>query len=303
MSHDRSLNFLIYAFYAVLLWCVYFGLSRIYFNLVEDWFYAGKHFGLFGLTMDYGQAATLVLIATVGLFITRAFSLKLSKSGAVSLDAGSRIWMLRLILLAASLSAICDIYALITSFMVGAGSALELCEALITLVVAIGIIAFCLLELRLKTMANLRVFSLFTSLFLVLAVISFASAVYMAPPWVMRLVREDLVTLDKLRIITNKIDQYYTKHKNVPESLAVLGEYLPKDELNDPATGNPFDYKVIDQRTYEICGVFRTDKTQVPRNMHRSRMYGVSDPFEKLSYQKGKSCFQLQAHRLGAYAD
>jgi hypothetical protein len=292
MSHDKSLNFLIYAFYAVMLWCGYLGLTRIYFNLVEDALNAKEQIGLFGLDMDYGKAATLVLISTVGLFVTRAFSLKLSKSGSVSLDAGSRIWMLRLILLAASLSAISDVYILITSFMVGTGTAIELIEALITLVVAFGIIMFCVLELQLKTMANRNVMSLYSFLYLVLATITFASAVYKAPPWIMRLVRQDHRTLSKMNEIGRHIDQYYTKHKRVPENLTLLEEYVNRDELVDPMTDQLFVYKVIDDKTYEMCGEFRTDRLQAPRR--NQRLYGR---FDKFNYQKGKSCFQLQAHQ------
>jgi hypothetical protein len=292
MSHDKSLNFLIYAFYAVLLWCAYFGLTRIYFNLVEDGLNSEVRAGFFNLNMDYGAAATLVLISTVGLFITRAFSLKLSKSGSVSLDAGPRIWMLRLILLAASISAISDIYVLITSFMIGAGTAVDLYEALITLVVAIGIISFCLQELKLKSMANIKLLSFSSGLFLLLAGATFASAVYMAPPWLMRQVRDDRATLSKMSEIARHIDQYYTKNKKIPDTLSVLEEYMDKDELNDPLTGNRFGYKVIDDNTYELCGEFKTSKSQAPRRMQRRY-----DRFDKFNYQKGKSCFELQAHK------
>lgn len=292
MSHDKSLNFLIYAFYAVLLWCMYLGFTRIYFNLLEDLLNSPIQYGFFGIGMAYGQAATLVLISAIGLCVTRYFSLRLSKSGSVSLDAGSRMWMLRLILLVASLSAISDIYILITAFMVGSGTAVELYEALITLVVAFGILAFCLLELRLKTMSHIRLFSVSSCLFLLVAGATFASAFYMAPPWVMRLVQEDRKTFDKMNIIANKIDQYYTKRKSIPDNLTLLEEYINKDELIDPQTGNLFDYKAIDKRTYEICAVLRSDKSQVPRR--QERFYGR---FEKFDYQKGKACFKLQAHQ------
>jgi hypothetical protein len=292
LTQDKSLSFLIYTFYAVFLWCTYFGFTRIYFNILEDWLNVSSTTSFYLFSVDYGRAATLLLIATIGLLVTRYFSLKLAKAGNISLDAASRLWMLRLILLAASLSALSDIYILLTSFMVGIGTAIEIYKALITLVIATGVIIFSLCELRLKTMAKTHLLSIYSGLFVALALGTISSAIYKAPPWVMRLVRDDFTKIDKMEKIAGKINHYYTQHKTVHAKLTDLEEYMKAEDLNDPATGQPFGYKAINEKTYEICGMFKTDKTQVPR--HMSRWGGT---FNKMTYQKGRSCFKQQAHK------
>lgn len=288
-SHDKSMNFLIYAFYAILLWCIYYGFTQIYINLFDD-FVVGELGHRFLFDFDYGQAATLVLLSTLGFFVVRHYSHKLSKEKYITIGAGSRLWMLRLILFAASLSAIVDLYSLISALMTGYGATIELYKSFITLIVALGIIFFCIDELRSQSLDKISLFTPFSTLFVLISIITFISALYVAPPWVMKKAREDVERVRIMNSISYTIDDYFSKHQKVPQKIEDLEQFVNVERLNDPATKKPFEYRAINENTYEMCADFKTNKTQARRI---GRFYGNFDEF---NYMVGKSCFQLKAH-------
>jgi hypothetical protein len=68
--------------------------------------------------------------------------------------------------------------------------------------------------------------------------------------------RLDQRRVEDLGDIANTIELYYLQHKRLPQALDADGpEYrrVPRD----PATTQPYEYRVIDAERYEVCAVFQ----------------------------------------------
>lgn len=101
-------------------------------------------------------------------------------------------------------------------------------------------------------------FFLSTSAFLILSLL-FLGMVLIKSPSEMKLVRMDERRIADLHRIGNLINRYYQNNKKLPEKLKQLApsneHYLP---LLDPETEEPYKYRVLDSRDYEVCATFST---------------------------------------------
>ena len=72
-----------------------------------------------------------------------------------------------------------------------------------------------------------------------------------------RMQRLDVIRARQLQAIANSIDQYWRREEHLPASLFELRDN-PQTQVNieDPVTANPYQYRVIDERSYELCAVF-----------------------------------------------
>lgn len=87
-----------------------------------------------------------------------------------------------------------------------------------------------------------------------------AIAVMDSPPE-QREQRLDARRVQDLQQIGNAIDIYHDRHKALPEGLAALQARMPGWKLapGDPASGVPYDYEVLGERSYRLCAQFDTD--------------------------------------------
>jgi len=75
-----------------------------------------------------------------------------------------------------------------------------------------------------------------------------------------RLRRLDERRVDDLHQLAYGVDIYWTREGHLPASLAELSEEerIVRD-LADPATGQPYEYRVLGYKTFELCAVFTRD--------------------------------------------
>lgn len=73
-----------------------------------------------------------------------------------------------------------------------------------------------------------------------------------------RLERLDVERTDDLRRIEQAVDEVWRRGDALPLSLDSLhtANRLAADDLVDPTTGEPYDYRVLTDSTYELCAVF-----------------------------------------------
>lgn len=99
-------------------------------------------------------------------------------------------------------------------------------------------------------------------------------------------------TLDQRRVrelseISNALQHHYRVHRALPLQLHTLDtSNMPGAEhWNDPVTGVPYDYRVVDSTRYELCATFETADSLGPwgDKPHRFWKHGV-----------GKQCFTFE---------
>ena len=135
--------------------------------------------------------------------------------------------------------------------------------------------------------------SVFFATILIVAVVSsiIVGIFLLGPPSEWRLRRLDERRVSDLRELSYAIDEYWTRESMLPSSLDELSwedEWLAG--LVDPETREPYEYRMLSSRTYELCAEFAQE----------TDIGGRDVPSQYLWFHgSGRQCFQLEAHDVG----
>ena len=105
-----------------------------------------------------------------------------------------------------------------------------------------------------------------------------------------RLRRLDERRVDDLHQLAYGVDIYWTREGHLPASLAELSEEerIARD-LADPATDQLYEYRVLGDKTFELCAAFARDSGTDGRDIP-DRSFWLHGP--------GRQCFQLEAQNV-----
>ena len=106
-------------------------------------------------------------------------------------------------------------------------------------------------------------------------------------PGQQRDLRLDQQRIGDLRNISNNIDTYLELNEEMPTSLfEMMGPKYHIRSIEDPETGAPYAYRIIDGTDYELCAVFATDS---PERQAERRPFSESI----WDHGPGRTCFAL----------
>jgi len=122
-----------------------------------------------------------------------------------------------------------------------------------------------------------------------------AGVVLLESPREARLRRFDERRVEDLRTLAFAVDAYWSREGRLPDSLSDLAETQGIPEgLVDPETSEAYEYRVIGERTFELCAVFAREARTGARNaLFRSRW----------DHDKGRAWFRLEAQDQDASID
>ena len=125
---------------------------------------------------------------------------------------------------------------------------------------------------------------------IVVVVATLGYSIYLVgTPGQQRDVRLDNRRISDLRNISRNIDTYLDLNNEMPQRLEdLVGPRFHVRSIEDPDTGDLYEYRVIEGTDYELCAVFATD-TSERRGERRSFSEQIRD------HGIGKACFQLVA--------
>ena len=130
---------------------------------------------------------------------------------------------------------------------------------------------------------------LFVSLATIGVIAAIASGLVLnGSPANVRAHRFDQRRLQDLQRISTTVQTYLTTHNGLPDSLDTLSkgnQYIVLN-LKDAETGTPYEYRVVDAKSYELCASFAAsdDNGEI--------FFGVPNPFWK--HPEGKHCFTFE---------
>jgi hypothetical protein len=112
-----------------------------------------------------------------------------------------------------------------------------------------------------------------------------AAVIMVGGPESGRLERLDESRVDDLQSVMKAIDRFWTDRERLPASLQELGED-PRVRIDflDPGSGEPYEYRGLKGRTYELCAVF-DQESRTP----------LRAPTDFWSHGVGRRCFELTA--------
>ncbi len=91
-----------------------------------------------------------------------------------------------------------------------------------------------------------------------------------------------------LRGVMSASDLFWARNERLPASLAELAED-PRTSINtvDPGTGEPYEYRILDDDTYELCATFDRPSSPVP----------ARPTADFWRHSAGRQCFELEVDK------
>lgn len=122
------------------------------------------------------------------------------------------------------------------------------------------------------------------------ALIAVAISIHLHPPSEARARRLDQIRMQSLQQTEIALYSYFAAHQALPADLSVLDseENHHRDvKWHDPETGQPYEYSVTGDKTYQLCATFSmsSDTNDTPIGL-----FGT--------HTAGRDCFQMKANSL-----
>lgn len=133
--------------------------------------------------------------------------------------------------------------------------------------------------------------------FLGIVIVSITSAVVygiilMGSPAEQRSLQFDQRRESDLQQISFAIDVYWGRNEVLPEVLEDLQDsrYFIRS-IEDPVTGEKYEYTTLSEVTYELCAVFENDSSETRAEFQK--------PFSEQIWEHGpgRTCFELEARK------
>lgn len=185
-------------------------------------------------------------------------------SGGLDKDSPVRKWLTYFILLVSSVIMLGWLIGTINSFLDGELTTKFILKALTAIGLAAAIFSFYFYDIKREEVVGrkdkiIKIY-FYGSLAVVVAV--FISALFFVEsPRETRDRKLDQAILNNFQKIDNDINRYYNEYNKLPKSLGELKSeynYLIDRDLEHPATGEKFEYKIVGDNKYELCTTFRT---------------------------------------------
>lgn len=110
--------------------------------------------------------------------------------------------------------------------------------------------------------------------------------VRLGPPSDERSRRLDEQRIADLGRLARSVDLHWTRDGSLPLSLGTLSDAaVTGARFTDPGTSQPYDYRVLGDSTFELCGHFETD-------------WSARSSDEFWSHPPGRFCFELDVREV-----
>jgi len=209
-------------------------------------------------------AISAIIISTPIYYIITKQIHKSLFSGVLSKDSGIRKWLTYFILLVTSVIMIGWLIAVVNNFLDGELTTKIILKAITAIAISATVFSFYLYDIKREEVAEkkdkiIKIY-FFASLFVVILVFV-ASLFIVESPTETRNRKVDQSILENFSQIESAANEYYNTNKKLPDSLDMIREeyrYILEKNIVDPITNEKYEYKVVDEKNFEICANFRT---------------------------------------------
>lgn len=245
-----------------------------------DFYYLGS------LDIIRQSMASLLIVWPVYILVTWLIYKDLQEAPGKH-EVGIRKWLLYLTLFVTSITMIVDLITLVNYFLNGEITTRFILKVLTVLIVAGGVFAYYLWDLRRDPSEKTNVSRNAAWGISVFILLSIALGFYfVGSPAQQRLIRLDEERISDLSMIQSEVTNYYIQTGELPISMEELKNgFYNFTAPTDPMTNENYSYTVKDELTYELCATFSADSIETPK---RSFAY-YSDNWE---HTAGNTCFE-----------
>jgi magnesium-transporting ATPase (P-type) len=236
-----------------------------------------------------------ILLISVPFYILTSWMLgKDLRANPLKRELGLRKWLVYLTLFLAAITIIVTLIVLVNNFLGGELTVRFLLKTLIVLAVAVSIVSYFIWDLRRKDQEKSK---LPRNLAWVVSLVVLASIILgffvVGTPGQQRDRKFDETRISDLNMLQSQIISYLRVNDSLPQSLSVMEGELMYSIPADPETGEPYEYRVLGEMTFELCAVFKTD------GKNQSVFSFPSDPYRYMGnyweqHGVGRACFERE---------
>ena len=244
-------------------------------------------------------AISAIIISTPIYYITMRQIYKNLFSGSLSQDSGIRKWLTYFILLVTSVIMLGWLIGVVNNFLDGELTAKIILKAITAIAISAGIFCFYLYDIKREKVQGekdkvIKIY-FYASLVVVIAVFV-ASLFIVESPTETRSRKIDENILENFSSIESAVNEYYNINEKLPKSLEVVREdyrYITEEDILDPITKEKYEYKIIDDKSFELCANFRTSNKDNEDNRHKDYLE------EQWPHDAGDQCLKGKATKYG----
>ncbi len=251
-----------------------------------------------GVSLSTIRDSLSVLIVSFPIFMGLAWFLRKDVvANPEKKELGVRKFALYFTIFVSAIVLMIDVIVLFNNFFDGELTANIFTKIAMVLVVMGGVMAYFFREVKREiTSRPSRVLAWSVSA-AVLAVVVLSFVIF-GSPFKQRQLRIDTERIGSLSWIQQEVINYWTNSKKLPTELAQLenditGFRVPRDNV----TNLPFEYRKIDEKSFELCGVF--DLPSEGLDVYSVPYYAVYPQGENYwKHEAGRQCFTRKVHSL-----
>lgn len=275
---------------------LFFTLGNIALSTGGLWFqFINK---LFPLEVSYGQVlqsfsqetlkwqmSSLIIAVPVFFFVSLLIRRALN-AGTLLPGNKVRLWITYIILFIVLVVAVGDLITTTFTALNGDFTTRFFLKSLTILLISAWIFTYYWLEIRNdQSLTGTKLPKIFGAISAVLIVASFVGAFFIIEsPAVSRNKAYDSTRTQDLTNIKYAIDNYYSEYKKLPASLDELKKNNAYLKLIDPETKKPYEYKISDEISYQLCTEFKYSNKETADQ--EKYFYGT-----EFSHDSGYNCF------------
>lgn len=275
---------------------LFFTLEITAFSTGGLWFqYINKFFPLEvsngQITQAFSQTAlkwqmSSLIVAVPVFFLISWLIRKALNNGTLLPGNKVRLWITYIILFIVLAITVGDLITTTFYGLNGDFTARFCLKSLTILIIASWIFTYYWLEIRADhSLIKSKLPKIFGIISIVVIIISFVGAFFVIEsPKTARNKAYDSTRSQDLTNIKYAIDNYYSEYKKLPDNLSDLKENNAYLKLNDPESKTPYEYKITDETSYELCAEFEYSNKDTSNQ--ESYLYGT-----EFSHDAGYNCF------------
>ena len=255
----------------------------------------------YGRSMMWGGGrnaiAGLIVAFPLYLFLMRLIW-KETKGNAKNLESGVRKWFTYITLVVVAGIMLGDLIAVVSSVLGGELAVRFLLKAGTIFAIAGAIFGYYLHDLKRKAEDSFSPRAKACVLAVTVFVLIFIGygIVLTGTPGQQRALQFDQRRTSDLQQIASAIQMYWEQQKKLPQGFEDLKQqqFTYIQSVQDPETQAPYEYKVLGEKTYELCAVFATDSSQYEAKTKAPTPFSA----EQWNHAKGPVCFTREVQPL-----
>lgn len=243
--------------------------------------YGFSRFSRSALTFEISS----VLIMTPVLLFLFGYLHRFYKEQKLNHQSGIHRWLTYFLLFVASVNILGSLIALIARLLEGDYTVGSLLKILVVFVIASGVFGYLFFDLRRKDYSVRSPVSIISTIIVIVAsAATIVSGILIAgSPKEARLRNFDLQRTSDLSELRFFVENYYRENEKLPEDLTAT----QLKDIKDPESGQPYEYRIIDESTYELCAIFSLSAEESENSFRR---FPGEDEWH--FHEAGKQCFQ-----------